>query len=225
MSDRGNLDFPTVASFGDEWQRFDQQGMTPGEAERVFGDYFAIFPWDLLPPNAEWFDMGCGSGRWARFVAPRVGLLHCIDPSSALAVAVSTLADQPNVQFHQASVAASSLLPNSQDFGYSLGVLHHVPDTAAAIRSCAELLKPGAPLLLYLYYAFDNRPRWFRWLWSLSNIARLLIRRLPPRPKQLVTDLIALTVYWPLSRLASLAEAAGLPVASFPLSYYRHYSH
>ncbi|MCP9911576.1 hypothetical protein KBZ15_16940, partial [Cyanobium sp. BA20m-p-22] len=50
------------------------------------------------------------------------------------------------------------------------------------------------------------------------------IRRLPPRPKQLVTDLIAFTVYWPLSRLASLAEAAGLPVASFPLSYYRHCS-
>ena len=64
-----------------------------------------------------------------------------------------------------------------------------------------------APLLLYLYYAFDNRPRWFRWLWRLSNAARLLIRRLPPRPKQLVTDLIALAVYWPLSRLASLASA------------------
>ena len=61
-------------------------------------------------------------------------------------------------------------------------------------------------------------------LWHLSNSARLLIRRLSPRPKQLVTDLIALTVYWPLSRLASLAEGAGLPVASFPLSYYRRCS-
>ena len=65
-----------------------------------------------------------------------------------------------------------------------------------------------APLLLYIDGAKGKRPRWFRWLWRLSNAARLLIRRLPPRPKQLVTDLIALTVYWPLSRLASLAEAA-----------------
>ena len=39
-----------------------------------------------------------------------------------------------------------------------------------------------------------------------------------------VVALIALTVYWPLSRLASLAEADGLPVASFPLSYYHHCS-
>jgi SAM-dependent methyltransferase len=224
MSTNPNLDPRTVASFGDEWQRFDQQAMAPAEAERVFGDYFAIFPWDQLPPDAEGFDMGCGSGRWARFLAPRVGRLHCIDPSSALAVARQALADQPNVQFHQASVAASGLQPNSQDFGYSLGVLHHVPHTAAAIRSCSALLKPGAPLLLYLYYAFDNRPRWFRWLWQLSNTARLLIRRLPPRPKQLVTDLIALSVYWPLARLAALAEAFGLPVATFPLSYYRHCS-
>jgi SAM-dependent methyltransferase len=224
MTSSPNLDPQTVASFGDEWQRFDQQAMAPAEAERVFGDYLAIFPWDQLPPDAEGFDMGCGSGRWARFVAPRVGRLHCIDPSGALAVARQALADQPNVEFHQASVAASGLAPNSQDFGYSLGVLHHVPDTAAAIRSCAALLKPGAPLLIYLYYAFDNRPRWFRWLWSASNAARLVIRRLPPRSKQLVTDLIALTIYWPLARLAATAEAAGLPVASFPLSYYRNCS-
>jgi len=224
MTTNRNLDPRTVASFGDEWQRFDQQGMASGEAERVFGDYFEIIPWDQLPPNAEGFDMGCGSGRWARIVAPRVGRLHCIDPSSALSVARQALADQSNVQFHQASVAASGLPPNSQDFGYSLGVLHHVPDTAAAIRSCADLLKPGAPLLLYLYYAFDNRPCWFRWLWQLSNAVRLLIRLLPPRPKQLVTDLIALSIYWPLARFAALAEAAGLPVASLPLSYYRRCS-
>lgn len=221
MTTNPNLDPRTVASFGDEWQRFNQQGMASGEAERLFGNYFSIFPWDELPPNAEGFDMGCGSGRWARFVAPRVGRLHCIDLSSSLAVARQALARQPNVQFHQASVACSGLSPSSQEFGYSLGVLHHVPDTAAAIRSCAELLRPGAPLLLYLYYAFDNRPRWFRLLWRLSNVARLLIRRLPPRPKQLITDLIALAVYWPLARLAWLAERMGLRVASFPLSYYR----
>jgi len=219
-----NLDPHTVASFGDEWKRFDQKGMAPSEAKQVFEHYFAIFPWDQLLPDAEGFDMGCGSGRWARFVAPRVGWLHCIDPSSALSVARKVLADQPNVQFHQASVAACGLSPGSQDFGYCLGVLHHIPDTASAIRSCADLLKPGAPLLLYIYYSFDNRPLWYRWLWQLSNTARLLICLLPAGPKQLVTDLIALTVYWPCARLAALADAAGLSVSSLPLSYYRRCS-
>jgi len=219
-----NLHTPTIKSFGDEWKRFDQQPISSEEAQKLFGHYFSIFPWHLLPPDAEGFDMGCGTGRWARFVAPRVGRLHCIDPSSAIEVARQNLAGLPGILFHQTSVANSGLLPSSQDFGYCLGVLHHVPDTAAAIRSCTELLKPGSPLLLYLYYAFDNRPFWFRLLWHLTNITRIFIRSLPPYPKQLTTDLIALTVYLPLARLASCAHKLGLPLSSFPLSYYRQCS-
>jgi len=224
MTRNSNFDPLTVASFGDEWERFDQNEMVDEEAESVFNDYFAIFPWDQISPNAEGFDMGCGSGRWARFVAPRVRILHCIDPSKSLAVARNSLSNQANVQFHEASVDSSGLMPGSQDFGYCLGVLHHVPDTAAAIRSCSALLKPGAPLLLYIYYAFDNRPRWFRWLWRLTNTARLLICGLSPRLKQAVTDLIACTVYLPLARLARLAEYVGFQVSSYPLSYYRRSS-
>jgi 2-polyprenyl-3-methyl-5-hydroxy-6-metoxy-1,4-benzoquinol methylase len=32
-----------------------------------------------------------------------------------------------------------------------LGVLHHIPDTAAAMRDCVRKLKLGAPFLFYLY--------------------------------------------------------------------------
>ena len=78
-----NIDEKTVASFGDEWSRFDQSGMNESETQKAFNEYFSVFPWSDLPANAEGFDMGCGSGRWARFVAPRVGRLNCIDPSAA----------------------------------------------------------------------------------------------------------------------------------------------
>ncbi|MGV0953517.1 MAG: class I SAM-dependent methyltransferase [Fluviibacter sp.] len=219
-----NLDPKTVASFGDEWSRFDQSGMSESETRKAFEEYFAIFPWAALNPGAEGFDMGCGSGRWARFVAPRVGCLNCVDPSSAIDVARTKLAEFDNVEFHQASVDSSGLLPGTQDFGYSLGVLHHVPDTNAAIRSCVELLKPGAPLLLYLYYAFDNRPAWFRALWRLSDIGRRLIYRLRPSMKHAVTDVIAALVYWPLARLSGLLELFQIPTHSIPLSYYRKHT-
>ena len=63
-----------------------------------------------------------------------------------------------NINFYKKTLDNTGLKPNSQDFGYSLGVLHHVPNTKLAIKSCVKLLKPGAPLLLYIYYAFDNRP-------------------------------------------------------------------
>lgn len=219
-----NIDRKTVESFGDEWSRFDQSGMTEREAGKVFQEYFAVFPWEALPPDSVGFDMGCGTGRWARWVAPRVGCLHCVDPSTAIEVARANLIEYTNIEIHRASVDESGLPPGSFDFGYSLGVFHHVPDTAAAIRSCVALLKPGAPLLLYLYYAFDNRPWWFQLLWRISDWGRQGVYRLPPGLKHAVTDLIAALVYWPFARASLLMERFGLAVGDVPLSYYRKHS-
>ena len=103
---RQNIDEQTVDGFGDEWERFDQSELDPEEAQRLFDLYFAVFPWQELPEDAEGFDLGCGSGRWAKWVAPRVGRLHCIDPSSALEVAKRNLAEHLNCEFHSASVDA-----------------------------------------------------------------------------------------------------------------------
>ena len=220
----GNRHDNTVESFGDEWQRFDQSGLGEAESANLFAAYFAIFPWESLPDAAVGFDMGCGTGRWARHVAPRVGLLHCIDPSTALEVARRNLAAHPNVRFHRAGVDDECLPEGSQDFGYSLGVLHHIPDAEAALRACVRMLKPGAPFLLYLYYAFENRSGWFRALWKATDLLRSIVSRLPAAPKQLVTDAIAALVYYPLARTSRAIEAVGLPVDWIPLSFYRRLS-
>ena len=218
-----NIDPRTVEDFGREWARFDQSEASREELLREFDGYFRGFPWNALPANAAGFDLGCGSGRWARFVAERVGRLHCIDPSAeALAVAQNKLADQSNCVFHHAGVDQIPLPDASMDFGYSLGVLHHIPDTAAGIRACVAKLKPGAPFLLYLYYALENRPFWFRFIWRCSDAVRRVIARLPSFVKMRVTDIIAATVYFPLARLARLCERSGRSVESIPLAQYRH---
>jgi len=219
-----NMDAETVASFGDEWSRYDQSSMSYSEASEIFMAYFSIFPWDMLPSNPVGFDMGCGSGRWAKFVAPKVGRLNCIDPSSALDIARRNLIDFKNVEYIKASVSESGIPINSQDFGYSLGVLHHVPDTESAINSCVSILKPGAPLLVYLYYAFDNRGWVYRLLWRASDLVRRIICKLPSRFKHLVTDVIAAIVYFPLARLSLLLDKVGINAASIPLFYYRNHS-
>ena len=221
---KNNLDNDTIKSFGDEWSRFDQSQLPDTEARKIFDEYFSIFHWQALPADATGFDMGCGSGRWAKLVAPRVGHLHCIDPSSALNVAKQNLALIANVSFHRASAADRPLKEGSQDFGYSLGVLQHVPDTVSAIRDCVVMLKPGAPLLIYLYYALENRSTAYRLLWRLSDLLRRVICRSPSTLKLLVTDAIAVLVYFPMARVGLLAERAGLNVSSRPLSHYRHHS-
>jgi len=220
-----NVDLKTVEGFGEEWSRFDQTGMSETELAEQFERYFAVFPFESLPAGAEGFDLGCGSGRWAKLMAERVGRLHCIDASAeALAVAKKNLSLAGNVEFHNASVAEIPLDDDSMDFGYSLGVLHHIPDTAEGIRSCVRKIKPGAPFLVYLYYAFDNRPAWFRGIWKFSEIFRRSISAMPFGLKKVVTDLIAVGVYFPLAKTASLLEKSGANVESFPLSVYRHHS-
>jgi SAM-dependent methyltransferase len=217
-----NIDERTVRSFGEEWSTYDQSRMPEDEAKHRFAEYFSLIRWECLPAETIAADIGCGSGRWAVRVAPKVGVLHCVDASErALAVARRNLGKYANCHFHQAAVDAIPLRPNSLDLCYSLGVLHHVPDTQAAIAACVALLKPGAPLLLYLLYALDDRPLWFRAIWKMTDSLRRGISRLPFRAKRLLTGLIALFVYWPLARLGGLAARKGLDPTGWPLSYYR----
>lgn len=213
----------TVDGFGDEWERFDQTGMSNTDSSDIFQNYFSIFPWENLPKNAVGFDLGCGSGRWAKAVAPRVGKLHCIDPSVAIDVARKNLQGQTNCEFHSAGVDDIPVPDHSMDFGYSLGVLHHIPDTNAALASCVTKLKPGAPFLLYLYYAFDNRPTWFKLLWQTSELIRGIASRMPHGLRYVMSQIIAALLYWPLARFAKFAEFLGADVKNYPLAPYRHW--
>jgi len=216
-----NIDQKTVDGFGDEWERFDQSDLSEEEHSNLFEKYFSIFPWDLLPENPEGFDLGCGSGRWASLVAPRVGKLHCIDPSSALEVAKRNLSRFDTCVFHSASVDEIPLDDSSMDFGYSLGVLHHIPDTKTALRQCVRKLKPGAPLLIYLYYSFDNKPLWFRMIWRVSDVFRGLISRSPHGLRYFMSQCIAVFVYFPLAKFSSFLEKLNFSVENMPLSSYR----
>ena len=216
-----NIDRKTVKSFGDEWTYFDQSAMKNKEAYKIFKSYFSIFPLEKLSKHSEGFDMGSGSGRWAKFVAPKVGSLNCIDPSVAIEVSKKNLKKFKNIKYYKRSLDKSGLKENSQDFGYSLGVLHHVPNTKLAINSCVKLLKPGAPFLLYIYYSFDNRPTWFKFLWSISNCMRLVINKLPKFFKFFICDFIAIFIYYPISRLVNIFEKIGFNAKNLPLYFYK----
>ena len=178
-------------------------------------NYFDIFPIEELDKNSIGFDMGCGSGRWAKFIANKVGTLNCIDPSKqALEVAKRNLSEYSNVNFMNVSVGDRVLEEKSQDFGYCLGVLHHVPDTLSGIKSCAIPLKENAPFLIYLYYNFENRSFLFKWIWKLSDLLRRVISVLPSKAKVGIAALIALLVYFPLARFSLIVEKFGVNVFS-----------
>lgn len=218
-----NIDKKTVEGFGDEWHKFNQSSIPEDDLKKAWLQYFDIFPFNDLTSNSEGFDMGCGSGRWAKFVAPRVSILNCIDPSKkALLIAEQNLSMFSNIRFFHGSVSDEILQEGSQDFGYCLGVLHHVPDTLNGIKASSKLLKKGAPFLIYLYYNFENRSFFFKLLWQVSNLIRRFISVMPRKTKMLLTDFIAYFVYYPLARIALVCEKIGINVSNFPLTDYRN---
>ena len=102
----------------------------------------------------------------------------------------------------------------------SLGVLHHIPDTALAIKDVASKIKSGGVFLCYLYYKLENKPLHYRGLFWASNSLRWVISRLPYVMRRFIAQLIAVLVYLPLSRVAKQLSKRGKNVSNIPLHHY-----
>jgi SAM-dependent methyltransferase len=139
-------------------------------------------------------------------VAKKAKFVEGIDPSDAVFSAETLLEDYDNVRITQAEVSNLPFEDESFDFVYSLGVLHHIPDTQKAMENSVKKLKKGGYFLVYLYYNLDNRGAAFKLLFHLSNIMRHVIFRLPGFLKRLVCDFFAITVYLPFVYLAKIVK-------------------
>jgi len=219
------VDRDTVRGFGYEWTRFDHSSRPDRELLRRFEEYFRLFPWKELSPEARGLDLGCGTGRWARFVTERTDRLYCVDASeAAVRVATRNLRGRSGCAFMVASAGQLPIKDRSLDFGYCLGVLHHTPDPLAGMTDAVRTLKPGSPFLVYLYYALDNRSSWYRAVWRASDSFRKRLSTSPMRVRYAVSQVIAVLVYYPLARLSALLDRLGADVDRIPLSAYRHLS-
>ena len=66
------LNQKVLKDFGQEWKKFNQTSLDKEELKYLFNQYFDIFPFEKINKNSIGFDLGCGSGRWATFIAPKV---------------------------------------------------------------------------------------------------------------------------------------------------------
>ena len=216
-----NIDLATVDGFGEEWTKF--QSFDEHELSVAGDQYFDIVTDVMVGTGSQVLDVGCGSGRWTRYLAPRAGFIEAVDPSHAVLTAQRFLADLENVRLTQAGVDELPFPNESFDFVFSLGVLHHIPDTRTAMRRCVEKLKPGGYFLVYLYYDLDNRGRLYRLLFECSALVRRLVAGLPRRAKHAVCEAIAFSVYLPVvTAVRLLRRIPGLDglVMRLPLAYY-----
>jgi SAM-dependent methyltransferase len=190
-----NFDEKTVTSFGDEWQAF--HGFDEGDIKRVGDDYFDIVTKEMLNESTSVLDIGCGSGRFIKYLGNRAGFIVGADPSEAIFAADQLIGRNDKVKLVKVSANDLPFEKESFDFVYCIGVLHHIPDTFKAMQACVEKVRKGGYFLTYLYYNFDNRGTAFRTVYKLSNLVRLGICKLPKKPKKIVCDILAVSVYMP----------------------------
>jgi len=173
-----------AGSFGFQWQVFGRTQLDSEQSLRSEDDFrrrTGFRPVDLKGKLV--LDVGCGMGRFAE-VATRWGAqVVGIDLSLAAEIAARNLADR-QATILQADVFNLPFAPESFDYIYSIGVLHHTPNCERAFKVLPPLLKPGGRIAIWLYSSYT---RWYR----CSDLYRHLTRRMPP---QLLHKLCYLTV-------------------------------
>jgi len=193
--DGKNIDKKVVNEFGEEWLKFyehDDDLVKKGGQE-----YFDILNEKMIHSNTYLLDVGCGTGRWTKYLAPKVGFIEAVDPSNAIFAADKLLANVENVRLSKASIETLPFADETFDFVMSIGVLHHIPNTKKALIDCVKKLKKGGYFFVYLYYNLDRRGPFYKNLFQLSNFLRKGVSKLPGKIKHIVCDVLAIIFYMP----------------------------
>ncbi len=222
-----NIDQHTVSSFGEEWNSF--HGFTEKDIQALGEQYFDIVSPGMLNENSHIIDIGCGSGRFIKYIQTKYPYqsITGIDPSSAILAADSLIGADEKITLIQAAADNIPFPDEHFDFGYSLGVLHHIPDTTKALNDCVKKIKKDGNFLLYLYYNLDNKPYYFKIIFYLSNLIRLVVSKMPAGLKKAFCAFLAIILYMPFVLLCRFLKFVGVPKRirqNIPLQVYENQS-
>jgi SAM-dependent methyltransferase len=162
-------------------------------------------------------DAGCGEGVDLSQVAldPDCEVIGVELSSGGVATSLARTRGLERAHVVQGDLLRMPIASDTFDAAYSYGVVHHTPDPARAVREIARTMKPGAPLLLYVYEDFSDRSLGWRAALALANSVRLVTTRMPPTMLMRLCRLLSPVVYV----LCTLPSRRFRWAARFP---YRH---
>ena len=200
-------------SFGFEWTSFPRLQLDAEESHEsadTFRQKTRLGPDDVAGKVV--LDAGCGMGRFTDVVA-RWGGARVVgaDISRAVEAAAQNLVVFQSVGVVQADVRSLPFAPESFDIVFSIGVLHHTPNTFQSLARIARLVKPGGTLAVWVY------SRRLRWTMLGSEVIRPLTSRM--RPERLLR-----MVSWVTPRMREIKRRlpGAKPILDFVLPTSNH---
>ena len=162
------------------WRHFGEREVKD-QWEKDSYHYASFIPPGLIGGSGRvGLDAGCGGGADLRRIGTTGAAVVGFDLSDGVEVARRLTEDVAGVEVVQGDLHAPPFKPERFDFIYSFGVLHHLPDPQAAFVRLAKLLKPGGPLVTYLYEDRAERSPIDRHLLAAVRVMRRGTSRLPP---------------------------------------------
>jgi SAM-dependent methyltransferase len=214
-------------NFGMQWNTFRRTQLDSFSGHPISADRFwKATGWRPDQLVGRWvLDAGCGAGRFAE-VALRAGAqVIALDYSRAVDACYANLKHYPNLHAVQGDIYALPFPGNFFPFVYSLGVLQHTPDVAAACAALSPVVARGGRLCVDFYEKSLKRKLLPKcWL-------RPLAKRVPNEPLFALLEILVPRLL-PISRLFGRVPLFGeglkrlVPVANYtgilPLSKKQH---
>jgi SAM-dependent methyltransferase len=203
-----------VQNFGFEWNvHADTQldGASSDESERTFRAKTGFTP-EMLSGKRV-LDVGCGMGRFTDVASRWGATVVGIDLSRAVDAAQRNVGRRPNVHIAQANVFELPFREGTFDFIFSLGVLHHTPNTKAAFDGLPKLLRPNGKVAIWLYSNYGG--------WRPSDLYRRLTPKLPKRLLHAMTY-VAVPLYY-VDKIPVLGHLVSwlVPISHHPKASWR----
>lgn len=149
----------TNETFSDKWRRFKNYGLEPQHEEFLFGWYCKKFGLEtrqdlqnFYAKRSKVLECGPGSGFNTKFIAEHCpGEVFALDISDAAFTTFFNTRHLPNCTVVQADLMNAPFPDGYFDFIIADGVLHHTPDTRAAVEALYRKLAPGGQFFFYVY--------------------------------------------------------------------------
>ena len=152
-------------SFSFEWNTHDQTQLDSQRVDGMSAEHFKEKTL-LTPKDVEGklvLDAGVGSGRYSEVVASWGGRVIGVDLSYAVEASSRNLEDFSNVMIAQGDIGKLPFAEGTFDIIFSIGVLHHTPDTRKHFEALVPLLKRGGTIAIWVYSTtldYRNRTAW-----------------------------------------------------------------